>query len=81
MGTKRTRRIAWLTPLGPRSDVGAHSLAVTEAMQRRAAAYDCEVVVFINPNGPTYRSSAAKIVMGHRSTPGSCLFSTSRFSI
>ena len=26
--------------------------------------WPCEVVVFINPNGPTYRSSAANIVMG-----------------
>ncbi|MGO9740834.1 MAG: glycosyltransferase [Roseiarcus sp.] len=63
--SKKTRmRIAWLSPLGPRSDVGAHSLAIVRALHRRAEEYDCELVVFVNRNGATYRTDAPRIVMG-----------------
>ena len=58
------KKIAWLSPFGPRSDIGAHSLAVVRAMHRRAAEFDCELVLFVKPNGAVYRSEAPRILMG-----------------
>jgi len=58
------KKIAWLTPFGPRSDIGAHSLSVVRAMRRRAAEFDCEIALFIKPNGPSYHAGAPRIVIG-----------------
>lgn len=63
------KKIAWLTPFGPRSDIGAHSLAVVRAMRRRAPEFDCEVVLFIKPNGASYHAGAPRVVMGPHFDP------------
>jgi glycosyltransferase involved in cell wall biosynthesis len=57
------KKIAWLTPYGPRSDVGAHSAAVVEAIHRRAPEYDCEISLFIQKNGTNYRSEAQQFTL------------------
>jgi len=57
------RKIAWLTPLGPYSDIGAHSLCIVDAMHRRAPEYDADVALFVQPNGPTYRSAAPRFML------------------
>lgn len=57
------KKIAWLTPLGPNSDIGAHSLCIVEAMHRRAADFGCEVYLFVQPNGATYCSEAPQFTL------------------
>ncbi len=57
------KKIAWLTPFGPRSDVGAHSSAVVEAIHRRAPEFDCEISLFIQKNGTNYRSCAQQFTL------------------
>jgi glycosyltransferase involved in cell wall biosynthesis len=58
------RKIAWLSPFGPRSDVGAHSAAILRALDRRASQYHCELVLFVQPNGSTYPTDAPRVMMG-----------------
>jgi glycosyltransferase involved in cell wall biosynthesis len=62
------RKIAWLSPFGPRSDVGAHSAAVVGALHRVARDYACEVALFVEANGPTYPSPVPRIAIDRRST-------------
>ncbi|MBE9605539.1 glycosyltransferase [Acetobacteraceae bacterium H6797] len=63
------RKIAWLTPLGPYSDIGAHSLCIVDAMHRRAPEYDADVALFVQPNGPTYRSAAPRFMLDDNFDP------------
>ena len=63
------RKIAWLSPFGPLSDIGAHSAAVVRALSRRVADYDCELVLFVQPNGSTYATDAPKVTMGPNFSP------------
>ncbi|KAA2211409.1 glycosyltransferase family 4 protein [Teichococcus oryzae] len=63
------KKIAWLTPLGPHSDIGAHSLCVVEAMHRRAPDYDCEVALFVQPNGSIYRSTTPRFPLDESFDP------------
>lgn len=69
MTTRPRKKIAWLTPFGPRSDIGAHSLSIVRAMRCRAAEYDCEVVLFVKPNGASYHAGSPRIVMGQNFDP------------
>jgi glycosyltransferase involved in cell wall biosynthesis len=57
------KKIAWLTPLGPHSDIGAHSLCIVEAMHRHAPDFGCEIGLFVQPNGSTYRSSTPRFLL------------------
>ncbi|MBV9991865.1 MAG: glycosyltransferase [Alphaproteobacteria bacterium] len=49
-----TKRIAWLSPYGSRSDIGAFSRALLPHMAKDdgAPAFDCDL--FVNANGPSY---------------------------
>jgi glycosyltransferase involved in cell wall biosynthesis len=46
-------RLAWMTPLGPRSDVGAFSRAILAAARQDHAAR-VEILPIVQENGPTY---------------------------
>lgn len=54
-------RIAWLSPYGPRSDIGAFSRVLLPHFARSddAPAFDCDL--FVNANGPTYDSPVPSI--------------------
>ncbi len=58
------RKIAWLSPFGPMSDVGAHSAALVRALHRLAPDFDCDLALFVEPNGSTYATDAPSVTMG-----------------
>jgi len=45
-------RIAWLSPYGPRSDIGAFTRAILPHFAADAPAFDCDL--YVNVNGPNY---------------------------
>ncbi|MBV8977467.1 MAG: glycosyltransferase family 4 protein [Alphaproteobacteria bacterium] len=45
-------RIAWLSPYGPRSDIGAFTRALLLHFKADAPAFDCDL--YVNPCGPAY---------------------------
>src|ERR1700749_887097 len=48
-------RIAWLSPFGPRSDIGAYTRCLLPHFSdSEEGAFDCDL--FVNPNGETYDS-------------------------
>jgi glycosyltransferase involved in cell wall biosynthesis len=50
------KRIAWLSPYGPRSDIGAYTRSLLPHFgESEGGAFDCDL--FINGNGPSYDAS------------------------
>ena len=56
------QRLAWLSPFGPRSDVGAHSAAIVGALDRLAPEFGFDLSLFVERNGPVYRTSAQRVL-------------------
>jgi hypothetical protein len=46
--------LAWVTPFGPASDIGAFSQNLLREFHRIAEALDATITVFVNAHGPTY---------------------------
>lgn len=62
-------RVAWFTPFSERSDVGAHSRCIVEALPAEVRKSSC---LFVNENrkGVTYRSSLATVKLSDTFDPG-----------
>jgi glycosyltransferase involved in cell wall biosynthesis len=57
-------RLAWVTPFGPRSDVGAFSRNILAAARRDHAAR-VAVIPVIQPNGPAYFAEGPALTLDH----------------
>lgn len=57
-------KVAWLTPFGPASDIGAFSRCILTAANRLAATTGMDVTLFVNVNGETYHYPGPRIPLG-----------------